>query len=187
MKETKPVAIICVLLLIFVWLIGCSAPVDEAAEELKGSWAYNHDPDTTILSLKSRGKATFHDVNYKYHTDGSFIILSSKDEEIKLRYKVDGEGILIYETTVYEREDGNASADGLIGRWVNKENKWSFEFTEEGTFMEDGYFPGYYYINEKGGYAKLIYNDQFEDTVLYYSIEGSTLTVEYPWQMVRVE
>ena len=67
------------------------------------------------------------------------------------------------------------------------DEKYSYEFTEKGTFYEDQNFPGHYQVDESDHSIKLMYNDQFEDTYLYYSLDGDVLTIEYPWSMVPTE
>jgi hypothetical protein len=59
-------------------------------------------------------------------------------------------------------------------------------FTDKGTFLEDGYFPGYYTVDEANSTLKLVYNDQFEDTICYFRLEGDKLYIEYPWPMVKM-
>ena len=175
------------LIAVFLLLAGCaSADLSPQAQAIMGKWAYIHDEETVILKLRTDGTATFHDKDYSYDCDDEFINLSADGEELNLRYKVDGDNLYIYEQTTY-KYDGEGSPDGLIGEWTCAEKNWKFEFTEEGTFMEDGYFPGYYVPDEDNGSFKLIYNDQFEDTVCFYSIKDDELTLEYPWCMVKAK
>ena len=124
-------------------------------------WAYIHDAQTTILSLSDNGKAVFNDIKY---TD---------------QY-------LLYEKAVYQYQ-GEGEPDGLIGYWQEVDGYLSFEFTENGTFREDYYSPGYYFVDEEKGIVKLVYNDMYPDTYIYYSIDGDILTVDYPWPVVRTE
>lgn len=176
-----------ILIAALVLLAGCGAgSVSEQAKAITGKWAYIHDEETTILSLKSDGTASFHDKDYTYDCDEQFIKLSSDNDTLDLRYKVDGDNLYIFEQTVY-KFTGEGSPDGLVGKWTCAEKKWEFEFTDKGTFMEDGYFPGYYTVDEAAGTFKLVYNDQFEDTVCYYKLTGDELMLEYPWCMVKAK
>ena len=179
MRKTFLTIFACFTLCIFLLLSGCGG-----SDSVKGKWAYIHEPETVSLQLSS-GKAVLDGTEYKVEEiGGDAIILSLNGEEHSFRYVLNKDGMLLYKTAVYTRE-GQDSSEKLIGRWVNAETKWSFEFTDDGTFREDDYFPGQYTLNEADGTFKLAYNDHFEDTVCYYSISGNELTVEYPWQMVR--
>ena len=151
-----------------------------------GDWAYVHETTKTVLALNDNGKAEYLGDSYKYTADDDFLYLESSKENIKLRYRMDGEKLYIYQTTEYTY-DGEGNPSDIIGNWVCTEKKWSFEFTEEGTFKEDGYFPGYYTVDEEAGTVKLIYNDHFEDTSFYYVLDGNKLTIEYPWETVRTQ
>lgn len=183
MKRFIAIFLIAALML----LAGCaSAELSEQAGQIKGKWAYIHDEETTILRLKSDGTATFHDKDYTYDCDDEYIMLTADGETLNLRYIVDGDNLYIYEQTVY-KYDGEGEPDGLVGKWICAEKKWEFEFTDKGTFKEDGYFPGYYTVDETAGTFKLIYNDQFEDTVCYYHIDGDEMLLEYPWCMVKAK
>lgn len=176
------------LIAVFLLLAGCAAAdLSPQAQTIQGKWAYIHDEETVILKLKADGTAVFHDKDYTYDCDGEYILLKSSDgEELNLRYKLDDDNLYVFEQTTYTY-DGEGKPDGIVGQWVSPENNWNFEFTEEGTFMEDGYFPGYYTVNEKDGTFKLVYNDKFEDTVCYYHIDGKELMLEYPWCMVKAK
>ncbi len=182
MKRSTLTALICVLLIAFSALLsGCGAQNDP----LCGVWAYNHDPETPVLTVNKNGKAVFDGETYAYESDSDFIYLTNDGETLTMRYELEKDGMNLYEMTVYTFE-GDGTPDGLVGRWVNDQG-WDFEFTAQGTFIEDGYFPGYYTVDEDAQTFKLIYNDHFFDTVCYYAIEGNTLRVEYPWPMVKAE
>lgn len=175
------------LIAVLVILAGCaSEELSPQTKEIKGKWAYIHDEETVILNLKADGTAKFHDKDYTYDCDEQFIKLTADGETLNLRYYVDGDDIYIYEQTVY-KYDGEGKPDGIAGLWTSAENNWEFEFTENGTFKEDGYFPGYYSVDEEAGTFKLVYNDQFEDTVCYYRISGDEMLLEYPWHMVKAK
>lgn len=182
MKKTWLAALLCMM----ICLSGCGSELSEEAAALQGKWAYIHDETTVILALKNSGKALYHDEEYvRYDCDGEWISLTAADgEEIKLRYFADGEDIYLYEPAVYTYT-GDGTPEGIVGTWEN--GNWSFEFTEEGSFKEDGYFPGRYSVNEAEGSFKLMYNDPFEDTTCYYHMDGREMLVEYPWHMVKAK
>ncbi len=164
--------------------VGCSKGVND---EVAGDWAYIHDPETIVLSIGKDGKAAFDGIDYKASADDRFITLSDENgEKTEHRYRVDSTGnLFFYETAVYTF-DGEGEPEGLIGVWNDSETNWSFEFTDKGTFKEDGYFPGTYVVNDEAGTIRLTYNDMFTDTICYYSISGNKMTIEYPWEMVKV-
>lgn len=171
------------LSLVMSTLCGCG----KSNNPLVGEWAYIHDPETTVLNLKDNGKADFKGQTFSYELkDGQICLKDENGKTTDLRYEENKDGFLLYEHTTYEYE-GSETPSSIVGRWVDPVNKWSFEFTDQGTFSEDGYFPGYYTVNDDGKSVKLVYNDHFEDTTVYYTIDGNTLKIEYPWQMVKHE
>ena len=173
---------IVLLVMLLVTAAGCSPK-----SKINGSWAYNHDPKTPVLVLKSNGRAELDGTAYSYTDDGNFLYLNGADgSDIKLRYILEDSGMILYRPTDYQYA-GTGVPRNLTGLWNCSEKKWSFEFTEKGTFLEDGYFPGYYSVDEKNSSITLDYMDEFRDTVCYYTLNGSVLTVEYPWKMVRAE
>ena len=164
--------------------VGCGYP--EGEDGLSGKWAYIHEPDKAAFKVNaSDHKAVLDKEKYSCDVDSEFITLVDKDgKEMKLRYVSDEKGMYLYKIQEYEYE-GTPTPDSLVGVWSNPEMSWSFEFTENSEFKEDGYFPGYFLEDKEAGTIKLMYNDHFEDTLLYYSVDGNKLTVEYPWRMVR--
>lgn len=165
------------------FLTACGKKIDLG--EVEGKWAYIHDTETVAFSAGSNGKATLDGEKYSVSVDDNYITLSSGGKEEKLRYLIDKDGMLLYKNTSYTLDEGQ-ELNGIIGTW-SAGNGWVFEFTEEGTFKEDTYFPGYYTVDENAGTIKLIYNDHFEDTVIYYSLDGDKLTLQYPWRMVKIK
>lgn len=160
-------------------LLGCAkTPYD-------GEWAYIHDD--SVLALKIKGNSAELDgVKCDVTVDGDTLKLKAKDGKEYLVGPSDTSGqITLYKFTTYEY-DGDGTPDGLVGFWKSKEN-WSFEFSDQGTFKEDGYFPGYYIEDKDNKTFSLIYNDHFVDTTCSYSIDGNELTVQYPWPMVQYQ
>ncbi len=186
MKILRLFAVIAILV---VALAGCGkndSNLSEAQKKVCGSWAYVHDKETEVLKLKDDGTAKYEKNKYTYEVNDTYItLMNTKGETVKFRYEMDGEDMLLYFETEYEYS-GETEPNGIIGVWSN-EKKWSFEFTTDGTFMEDGYFPGYYFQDEATKSVKLVYNDHFEDTTIYYTVDGNKLTLQYPWKMVTTE
>ena len=177
------------LLLALLLLAGCAktAELSPEARAIVGKWAYNHDPATAVLTLKDDGGAKYDGKSYKRFTyDGTFLELSSGDGPVwQIRCLTDEEGMLLYRRTEYECD---GTHDGLIGNWKDEKDKWSFQFTDTNAFLEDGYFYGTFYVDEDAGSIRLRYaGGELEDAVCYYSIEGDTLILDYPWRMVRMD
>lgn len=181
MRKIKLIGLGCILLCLLFAVSGCAKEVN--AE----SWAYIHEPEVEILRLGDDGKASFKGKAYEYSKDEQFLTLTDDNNQVlKMRCVMKNEKMLLYETTTY-RYAGEGEPDGIMGFWSSEENSWAYEFTEKGTFLEDGVFPGHYLVDEEEGTIKLMYNDHFEDTYVYYLIDGDQLIIEYPWPMVKTE
>ena len=189
MKYTKKVSILLIAVISILTFSGCSKKnkPSKAIEEdgIYGSWAYIHDKETEVAVFYKDGTAKYENKDYDFKCDNEFISLTDKNGDTqKMRYTLDDEGMYLYINTTY-LYDGDGKPDGLVGVWSCKEKNWSFEFTDKGTFKEDGYFPGIYTVDEDKSTFKLAYTDHFEDTECYYSIDNDQLSIEYPWRMVR--
>lgn len=180
MKIRRVLAFVCVLTLLAALFTGCSK---EQGGVLDGKWAYNHDPEK--VAFKVDGDSVVLDgVRYTCAYGDSVITLTDKNGNVQdHRYVVDGEEILLYKTATYTY-DGGGVPDGIYGFWTNDAG-WSWEFTPNGEFCEDGYFPGYFTENKETNEIKLMYTDHYYDTYIYYTVDGNVLTIEYPWRMVR--
>lgn len=169
-------------------LAGCGKK-DTISGSFVGEWGYIHEPEVSALVLEADGDAVLDNVKYTYRSEDGKLVLTAKDggAVTNMKYVADGDdGMYIYKTARYNYS-GDGNAEGIIGVWNNDSSSMSFEFTGEGTFKEDGYFPGYYFEDTANHTIKLVYNDHFEDTVIYYSVDNNVLTVEYPWKMVRIK
>ena len=154
-------------------------------KKLLGEWAYVHDMTETVAEFKENGSAKFEGKKYQYTSDNQFIELTdNKEETKKLRYQFEGDGVYVYIQSTYTRQP-LIPGDTMVGLWKCEEKGWTFEFTDKGTFMEDGALTGYYTVDEEAGTVRLIYGEALEDTVFYYSLEGDELHVEYPWLMLK--
>ena len=155
------------------------------------SWAYDYDLDQEILNLGAHGKAIYHGETYNYEKDDQYFTFSqSGKESFKIRYEMtEGaagqEAMYLYEPKTYDFA-GEGTPNGLYGLW-KAEDGASFEFTEQGTFMEDGYFYGACSVDENLGKIKLIYdsNFRFNDSYIYYQLEDGKIRVEYPWRLYK--
>ena len=167
-----------------------NAPIAQNPSDIK-SWAAVYEKNKEVLSFNADGSVTYKDVRYdSYAIDDTYLTLKG-DEELKMRYVMKHKKMLLYDKKDYKRQviEGkytDVPAGSIEGVWAFDE-KYSYEFTEKGTFYEDQNFPGHYQVDESDHSIKLMYNDQFEDTYLYYSLDGDVLTIEYPWSMVPTE
>ncbi|MDF2485613.1 MAG: hypothetical protein K0S61_4554 [Anaerocolumna sp.] len=191
MKTTKFLPTFFAVVLILVLMTACAknkndTAISNEALGICGSWAYIHDKETAIAVFRDDGNAQYEGKDYSFDCDSQFIKLKDTDgETIQLRYALDDEGMYLYSNNTYTFS-GEGEPDGLVGEWSCAEKYWSYSFTEAGTFMEDGYFPGYYTVEDENSTFKLVYNDHFEDTVCYFRIEENKLHIDYPWRMVRM-
>ncbi len=191
MKKIKKISICFMILFMLLFMTACGHDKNtfassKEAQGICGSWAYIHDKDKAVAVFQKDNTAKYEGKEYTFEYDSQFIKLKDKEGGTKqLRYKLDDKGMYLYSNNTYTFSD-KGEPTSLVGKWVCADKNWSYTFTETGTFLEDGYFPGNYTVDDKNSTFKLVYKDQFEDTVCYFRISGNQLSVEYPWQMVRV-
>ncbi len=183
MKNRRRAASVVLIVCMILALAGCGKKGDP--DKFAGSWAYIHDSETEIVNFDGYGEARYKGSTWKYTFDDNFITMTpSEGDPVKHHYYMDDSEFRFFETTVYGYT-GEGTPDGIVGLWKDDTTKWEFEFTAKGTFMEDGYFPGQYILDEENGSVKLVYNDMFPDAIVYYSVSGNQLTLDYPWNMVK--
>ena len=174
------------IVLLAVTILSIAGCGSKNTDELTGKWAYIHATDEPALIIKSNGTAKYKGNSYSYSRDDSYIYLSSKNENLSLRFEKEGDKILLYVPTTYDFSDGQGEPQGIVGYWEDKANNWSYQFTDDYQFVEDGYFVGTYDVNPEGSIT-LTYNDDFTKTTIYYRQEGTKLMIEYPWPMVKMK
>lgn len=185
MKKLKNAFLIITIASVMILPTGCGSKKIE-------SWAYSHEPDKEAIALYDNGKAVYKGEDYTYTKDEGYITLLNKDkEETKLRYEMNGENMTLYEKSTYRLDESADTATGdsaagseIIGTWI-QDNGWSYVFTPDGEFSEEGIFFGHYSVDEDKDCIKLMYNDPIEDAYLYYALNGDELTIDYPWPMVK--
>lgn len=191
MNKTKFYLTLFAVMFMILLMTACGKNVNDTAKSdevlgICGSWAYIHDKEVAIAVFREDGIAQYEGKDYSFECDSQFIKLNDTDgETLQLRYVLDDEGMYLYSQNTYTL-CGEGEPYDLVGEWSCPEKNWSYFFTETGTFMEDGYFPGYYTVDNENSTFKLVYNDQFEDTVCYFRLEDNKLHIEYPWRMVRI-
>ncbi len=190
MIKVKNLQFLAVMVML-LFMTACSknesnTAISNEALRICGSWAYIHDKETAIAVFQKDGTAQYEGKDYSFECDNEFIKLKDTEgETIQVRYALDDEGMYLYSNKVYTYNN-EGEPENLVGEWSCAEKNWSFIFSEEGTFMEDGFFSGYYTVDDKNSTFKLVYTEQFEDTVCYFRLEEGKLHIEYPWRVVKI-
>lgn len=191
MKTIKFLPIIFAVVFIVLLVAACGKNEngnDKSNEALGiyGSWAYIHDKEKAIAVFREDGTAQYEGKDYSFECESQFINLKDKNgETTQLRYTLDDEGMYLYSNNTYTFS-GEGEPSSLVGEWSCAEKNWSYSFTEAGTFLEDGFFSGNYTVDDENSTFKLVYKEQFEDTVCYFRCEENKLRIEYPWRMVKI-
>jgi len=178
--KRRMMLLVGMLALVCMALTGCNKVTEE--------WAYIDDPEEPILRFYEDGTAKFHKNKYDaYEVTSDRIRLTKGDNTLELRYYDSEDRRYIYEKEIYEFQPGKLSEDNtdLIGVWLSPE-EWSFQFTEKGTFLENGLWAGRYTVKEDGSVLLVYDNQTFQDTTFYYTIKDGRLTVEYPWVFQKI-
>ena len=176
-----------------VFLLGRRKPIEqnEYEQALLGKWAYAHEKDQPTLILRNDGTAEFEGEKYEYTCDGERIHLVGRTNEKHLRYVQKDHQMYLYIQSTYTKQadynyQGTVTPSEVIGYWLCEATNWTYEFTPNGTFMEDGALTGYYEVNEEAKTVKLMYGEALEDAVFYYQITEEGLFIEYPWLMEKI-
>ncbi|MCR5094469.1 MAG: hypothetical protein K6B72_10910 [Lachnospiraceae bacterium] len=179
MANLQHIKLTAALLLVCAVLTGCG---DQGQAE---HWAYIHEPEEEVLTLRDNGKAEYKGEKFSYTKDDSYITLKGDSgTDDPHRYVMDGDQMIFYERSTYTR-DSQYGGEGIVGVWTQG-NGWSFQFTETGEFSEETLFFGHYSVDEAAGTIKLMYDDPIQDSLLYYELDGDQLTIEYPWPMQQI-
>ncbi len=188
MNIKKLLALIAMMVVAAVVLTGC----DKDDPNIDKQWADAANPEAPCLIFYKDGTVKFEGVTYKSgkFTETDLELTKDDGTVISKKYFDDGKQRFIYKTLVYEK-DANLGNDGdsIVNAWRVKSETdgMSFQFTDKGTFMEDGAFYGYYILNEEEGTIKLAYDAPLTDVLLYYKLEDGKLVIEYPWGYVEVQ
>ena len=184
MNVKKVLALFLVLVFCTMAFAGC-----EKSKKVVEQWAYPHDEEKAILSFYKDGSAEFDGKSYKRYEIANNVItlFGDNDEKVEMTYVDQDDKRFLFRTMIYHyNKDYGSDSSKVQGVWETDDN-FSFEFTEKGTFLEDGVLPGYYYVDEEKGTITLMYNDPIDDTVIYYSLENGDMIVEYPWPLIKME
>ena len=156
-----------------------------------GDWAFNYEPESSVLLLREDGTAVWKGNEYTWKDDGEWLHLAPDGgEEILIRYQATEEKTLIWLPVEYQRVE-EVPGEGLAGAWIGKESEGSsFIFREaDRMFLEDGTFTGTFRTDEEAGTVLLVYLQHlFDDTLCYFRLEGNDiLLMEYPWALVETQ
>ena len=148
--------------------------------DLIGKWI---DEDGDCLEFYSNGTADWYGEGLiDYYFDGKTVIFGG-DEELRYPALIYDDDIFVMYSSkyVYDRVSGT---DGLAGRWEEKEEDYSLEFSANGRFREDDELDGYYYV--KDNEMILCYTDNY---VCYcvFAQNGDKLGFSYGYPMYRVD
>ena len=177
-----------VMILILSMIAAASA---ESAGFRPGDWAFNHEPEKSVLLLREDGTAVWKGKDCTWQDDGEYLHLATGNgEEVSLRYRTAEGKTLIWLPVEYVRAEG-VPGEGLIGAWIGKESEGStFIFREsDHMFLEDGTFTGTFRTDPEAGTVLLVYLQHlFDDTLCYFRLEGNDiLKMEYPWPLVETQ
>lgn len=160
---------------------------------LLGDWAFNYEPTVSALQVLEDGTAVWNGAAYTWEDDGETLTLTREDAEadeepVKLRYLADGEKVFIYLPASYIRIAKDRD-DEIFGAWVQEgASRSSFIFEKSMQFMEDETFVGSFEVDAEAGTFTLHYiPNYFDDTTCYFTWDGDSMTVEYPWTIVPTQ
>ena len=172
--------------------IAACAVLAGCGKQVKEQWAYTYELNEPVLIFYEDGSAEYKDDRYKsYEVTADHVCLTDKGGKTKeMKYYDSENGVRhLYDTKTYEFMESAIDLDSstLQGIWTN-DNGWSYQFTANGTFLEDGLWAGYYFVDEDGSIRLRYDNDgNFDSISIYYTIDNGKLTVEYPWSLVKMD
>ena len=156
---------------------------------LLGDWAFDYEPAAAVLTVKDDGTACWNGADFTWEDDGSFLLLKDQaGETASLRYLVKEGRVQVFLAGTYTRTAKDRDEE-IFGAW-KKDGSYgnSFIFEKDMRFMEDGTFVGTFSLDEEAGTFTLKYQPAiFEDTTCYFTREGDSMTVEYPWTVVKTQ
>ena len=170
-------------------IISILSAFGEASDEncaICGEWAFSHNPEETVLNLRSDGRGSYFNTDIFWRDEGTVLYLEDPEgQSYSLTYSLQGDFLTVYLPTLFTRISEIGEDGRIIGTWVaSGDSKSSFVFTENGRFLEDGIFSGEYVLDEENSSATLHYAGGFNDTRIYYSFYEGQLIVEYPWLLI---
>ncbi len=174
------------LLIVCLILASCSAETITGVSPLLGDWAFDYEPETSVLLVREDGTAVFNGGEYTWEDDGQSLYLKNQTGETEpLRYTDQDDRVQIYLHSTYTRTAKDTD-DAIYGAWIKDGSpKSSFVFEKDGRFMEDGVFVGRFEVDREAGTFTLIYEPSyFADTTCYFVQNVDSMSLEYPWTIV---
>jgi len=179
-KILKKTYVIVALVMVMLIPVGCGAKKTE-------SWAYDYETTDELLALYDDGKAVFEGKKYTYEKDDDSITLTDKDgNSVEHRYYMENDNMVFYIKSVYDYQ-GEGTPDSIVGNWKCGRNIFRFTDESKSEFSEEDIFHGHYLVDKENSSIKLMYTDPMPDTILYYSLDGNKLTIDYPWPLVKTQ
>ena len=175
---------VCLILFLFIPAAGLAA---ETA--LCGEWVFADLPGKTVIRLNEDGSAFYGGQNLTWDdTEEGLLLTDAEGASVTLRYALSDSGMVLYLPSAFERISDIGGEGQLVGSWKagSETSQSSFVFTEDGRFLEDGVFSGYYFVDNENDYVLLQYGDLFQDTGIYYWFaDDGYLYIAYPWKLAR--
>ena len=176
---------LCLLLTVGCVFFAAACGAEESCP-LLGDWAFDYEPEVSVLTVNSDGTAVWNGGDYTWEDDGAFLLLTDpRGETVSLRYRAEEDRVQIFLTGTYTRTAKDKDEE-IFGAWKKDGSYGSaFVFEKDMRFMEDGTFVGTFEVDTEAGTFTLKYQPAiFEDTTCYFTWEGDRMTVEYPWTVV---
>ena len=177
---------VAVFLILFLFIPAAGLAADTA---LCGEWVFADLPGKTVIRLNEDGSAFYGGQNLTWDdTEEGLLLTDAEGASITLRYALSDSGMVLYLPSAFERISDIGGEGQLVGSWkaVSETSQSSFVFTEDGRFLEDGVFSGYYFVDNENDYVLLQYGDLFQDTGIYYWFaDDGYLYIAYPWKLAR--
>ena len=147
-----------------------------AETALCGEWVFADLPGKTVIRLNEDGSAFYGGQNLTWDdTEEGLLLTDAEGASVTLRYALSDSGMVLYLPSAFERISD-----------IGGVSESSFVFTEDGHFLEDGVFTGYYFVDNENDYVLLQYGDLFQDTGIYYWFaDDGYLYIAYPWKLAR--
>ncbi len=195
----KPLAIVSLLLalLMLMSLCGCDKTAKTAKEKLEsnnkeqtssdivGNWG-NYGKVQLVFNEDGTGRFYSAECS-SYEFNGKTLnIVTENGMNFTIDIRLFGEDLVIFDTSYTYKHYSAIANKFASGRWVCKgdDYEYSFEFFEDGTFIEDGKYTGTYAVDEeemiliydecedykKGDYCYCIINMEKDVLDVYYGL-----------------
>ncbi len=195
-RTMKKTLRICALILSVIMMIGvmCACNAGDTANlilatnngeqtnaDLVGEWI---DLDDDTLTFNADGTCDyFGEACDSYSFDGKILKLTAGDSTVSYDARLFSQYFVIfYESNAYNYTRTAGNSGELVGEWESPEG-YTFAFTADGKFTEDGTETGTYAVD--GEEIMFIYDDDTDGSYLFnmYDINGDEMTFCYGWAL----